>query len=158
MCFETGKCRKHIGHYPHCKLNVTNLCVLCTSPTQNYRQKVVHRGALRLCEGALRSCRGGLTFKFDKNSTNSVWYFNLQGLEALGGGLSPSKSPVATGLPPLLTWGRARIEVTTNQKWLRIRSDGVDSGRILCFFGPGDEVKILWKTWPGSVVTFHFQQ
>jgi len=37
---------------------------------QNRRQKVVNRGALRLCEGAFRSCRGNLTFKFDKNSTN----------------------------------------------------------------------------------------
>ena len=27
-------------------------------------------GALRLCGWNLRSCRGGLTFKFDKNSTN----------------------------------------------------------------------------------------
>ena len=36
---------------------------------QNRRQKVVNRGALR-CAEALRSCKGGLTFKFDKNSTN----------------------------------------------------------------------------------------
>jgi len=40
------------------------------SGKQNSRQKVVNKGALLLCGGALRSCRGGLTFKFDKNSTN----------------------------------------------------------------------------------------
>ena len=47
------------------------------------RQKVVNRGALR-------SCRGGLTLKFDKNSTNyCVSNFNLGGLELCLGGLRP---------------------------------------------------------------------
>jgi len=51
------------------------------------RQKVVNRGALRLCGGALRSHRGGFTFKFDKTPLiYSVSYFNLGGLEALYGG------------------------------------------------------------------------
>jgi len=43
----------------------------------------------------------------------------------------------------------------------RIRGTGVDSGRILRFSfrpGSGAEVKNLWKTGPGSGVTFHFQQ
>jgi len=35
--------------------------------TQNRRQKVVSRVALRLCGGALRLYRGGLTFKVDKS-------------------------------------------------------------------------------------------
>jgi len=46
------------------------LVFVCKCFDQNRRQEVVNRGALRLCGGALRSCRGGLTFKFDQNSTN----------------------------------------------------------------------------------------
>ena len=67
---------------------------------QNLRQKVVNRGALRLCGGALRSCRWAL----HSNLTNiplihSVSYFNLGGLELCLGGLSPPKPPlVATEL------------------------------------------------------------
>jgi len=41
-----------------------------TIDEQNGRQKVVNRGLYVCVWGALRSCRGGLTFKFDKNSTN----------------------------------------------------------------------------------------
>jgi len=36
---------------------------------QNRRQKVVNWGALPLC-GGFTLVQGGLTFKFDKNSTN----------------------------------------------------------------------------------------
>ena len=54
---------------------------------QNTRQKIINRGALRLC-------KGGLTFKFDKNfMIYSVSYFRLGGLRALFGGLSPPKLP-----------------------------------------------------------------
>jgi len=38
-------------------------------PEQNRRQKVLNRGALRLCVG-VTFVQGGLTSKFDKNSTN----------------------------------------------------------------------------------------
>jgi len=37
---------------------------------QNRRQKVVNRGGFTFVWVGLRSCRGGLTLKFDKNSTN----------------------------------------------------------------------------------------
>jgi len=37
---------------------------------QNRSQKVVNRGVLRLCGVGFTFMQGGLTFKFDKNSTN----------------------------------------------------------------------------------------
>jgi len=46
-----------------------------------------------------------------------------------------------------------------HQRQLRIWNTRVNSCRILCFsFGPGAGVKNLWKTGPGSRVTFHFQE
>jgi len=64
----------------------------CSIPGQNRRQKVVNRGALRLCGEAWQS-----------NSTKlplicSVSYLNLGGLKLCLGGLNPPKPPVATGL------------------------------------------------------------
>jgi len=45
----------------------------------------------------------------------------------------------------------------THHRWDRIRITGIDPGRILRFsFGPG--VINLWKTGPGTGVTFPFQQ
>ena len=59
--------------------------------TQNRRQKVVNRGALR-------SCRRGLTFKFDKNSTNFYCFiFQFGGSWSFLGDLSPPKHPRGDG-------------------------------------------------------------
>ena len=56
------------------------------------RQKVVNRGALRLCLGAWHSNLTKIQLMY------SVSYFKLGGLGASFGGLSPSKPPMATGL------------------------------------------------------------
>ena len=60
--------------------------------SQNRRQKFVNRGALRLCGRALHSNLTKILL------TYSVSCFNLGGFELCLGGLSPPKSPVATGL------------------------------------------------------------
>ena len=61
----------------------------------NHRQNVVNRGTMRLCGGDLRSCRGGLTFKFDKNSTNlSCFIFQFVGLGTLYG--DPSRGATSS--------------------------------------------------------------
>ena len=62
-----------------------------------------------------------------------------------------------------LTMARQQKQSTLSvrQRWDRIRITGVDSGRILHFsFGPGSGpgVKNLWKTGPGSGVTFPVRQ
>jgi len=53
-----GKYHKHSGHCHHYKLNVTNLCILCTSPTSHqgqywsrshYRLKHAHQTWLSFC-------------------------------------------------------------------------------------------------------------
>jgi len=38
--------------------------------TQNRRQKVYNREALRFCEGALRLCGGSWHYKINQNSTD----------------------------------------------------------------------------------------
>jgi len=59
---------------------------------QNRRQKLFNRGTLSLCVGAWHS-------EIYQNSNNlQCFIFQFGGLEALFGGLSPPKSPVATGL------------------------------------------------------------
>ena len=72
---------------------------LCLTHRQNRRQEVVNRGAFRLCGGALRSCREDCHSNLTKIPlTDSVSYFNLGGLGALFGGLTPPRPPMATGL------------------------------------------------------------
>ena len=65
---------------------------------QNRRQKVVNRGALCLCGGTLRLCRGGLTFKFNKNSTDSQCFiFQFGGAWSFVWGAKPTKAPRGDG-------------------------------------------------------------
>jgi len=58
--------------------------------TQNRRQKVVSRGALRLC-------RGGLTFKLAKLHWFIKFHISILGLGALFGGDMPTKAPRGHG-------------------------------------------------------------
>ena len=53
------------------------------------------------------------------------------------------------------------LKLTVYQRWPRILSAGIDSGKILCFsYGPvsGPGVKNVWKIGPGTGVTFQFRQ
>jgi len=64
-------CKEKLNACAILPLTCRQFSIYCESSyVQNRRQKVVKKGALHLCAGALRSCKGGLTFKFDKNSTN----------------------------------------------------------------------------------------
>jgi len=61
----------------------------------------------------------------------------------------------------IATFSWFNVVAYVHQRWYRIWSAGVDSGKILHFsFGPGSGhgVKNLGKTGPGSGVTFQFLQ
>jgi len=54
-------------------------------------------------KGGFTFVQGGLTFRYDKNSTYlKCFIFQFGGFGAYLGGLSPPKFPVATGLTSLL--------------------------------------------------------
>jgi len=74
------------------------LCINYDNVIQNHRQKVVNRG-LYVCAGGFTFVHGGLTFNFDKNSTNLCCIiFQFEGLGAFFGGEDkPTKSPRGDG-------------------------------------------------------------
>jgi len=87
-------------------------------------------------------------------------------LEAAGVKIQKIQNPVHAHLwsrvrfslpPPDCIWILFSLKKRYRQRWDRIRSSGVDSGRILRFsFGPGFEVKNLGKTRPGFGSLFNF--
>jgi len=64
------KCIFNLGPYAVNMLQTPRYLNPALDIGRTVTRKVVNRGDLHLCGRALRSCKGGLKFKFDKNSTN----------------------------------------------------------------------------------------
>ena len=91
-------------------------CITCYCK-QNSRQKVVNRGALRLCKGTWHSSLTKIPL------TYSVSYFNLCGLGAAFGRAKPTKAPGGDGTAAKVFAFNSHMEQNTasadyrNMKW-----------------------------------------
>jgi len=83
----------------------------------------------------------------EQESDSQIWKIDGPGFKNFGTGVESETEKVTLGTSGF--W----------QRWYRIRSAGVDSSRILRFsFGPGPDVKNLWKNGPRYGLTFPYRQ